>query len=220
MRTPRLITAGVVACLALPLTAQMTAPADEVGLVVASAEQAVPPLLAETIEKADRGDLVSLVRLSRAYRLGEAVDADLDRSLRYDGRIVARWSNINPRAENARHVVEALLRLAEARPRSSQRLLTHAATYFGAPEAQFRLGGLLLGRAAGDDVRERRAARWLLVAARKGHHDAQKALGGYLLTTRSEAGRMKGRYWLEAAAQAGGLTQPVSGHVARAGPVR
>jgi TPR repeat protein len=59
-------------------------------------------------------------------------------------------------------------------------MFLHAATYFGDPEAQYRLGRLFLSGDGGarDPVQ---AARWLKLAARQDHHLAQAVLGDMLV---------------------------------------
>ena len=63
-------------------------------------------------------------------------------------------------------------------PRSRQ-FYFHAASFFGDPKAQFELGRMML-HGEGGRANPRQAARWLKLAAAKGHVGAQ-ALLGYLL---------------------------------------
>jgi TPR repeat protein len=63
-------------------------------------------------------------------------------------------------------------------PRARQ-FYFHAASFFGDPKAQFELGRMIL-QGEGGKADPRQAARWLKLAAEKGHVGA-KALLGYLL---------------------------------------
>ena len=214
----RLLAALLVAFGALPLTAQATNPGvpdggerpQEVAAVTVSAGP-----MAALEAAAEGGDLEALAALSRHFREGSDTAIDPRRAINYDRRIVEGFAHVAAHSKDAATVVAAMLRLADAyahgvpdarlgpRRDVAQALLTHGASVFGDSEAQYRLGVLLLGRAGGDASAGRQAARWLLLAARKGHVAAQVALGQHLTLQSSEASRLKGAYWLETAARNG-----------------
>ena len=212
----RLLAALLVAFGALPLTAQATNPEvpknearpHEVAAITVSAGP-----MAALEAAAEGGDLEALAALSKHYREGSDKVIDPRRAIDYDRRIVEGFAHVAPRSRDAATVVAAMLRLADAyahgtpdvglgpRKGVAQALLTHGASVFGDSEAQYRLGVLML-ESAGEHVGEaRQAARWLLLAARKGHVAAQAALGRHLTLQSSEASRLKGTYWLETAAK-------------------
>ena len=64
-------------------------------------------------------------------------------------------------------------------PRTAESYLYRAASLFGDADAQFELGRFYLDARWGAP-RRRHAARWLALAARKGHHLAQSELGALL----------------------------------------
>ena len=225
----RLLAALLIAFGALPLTAQATNPKVPDGGAlpqdVAAVTVSAGPMAA--LEAAAKGgDLKALAALSKHFRDGSDEAVDPRKAIDYDRRIVEGFAHVAPHGKDAATVVAAMLRLADAyahgmphaglgaRKEIAQALLTHGASVFGDSEAQYRLGVLLL-ESAGEDVSEgRHAARWLLLAARKGHVAAQVALGQHLTLQSSEASRLKGAYWLETAAKGGvangrGLQQAV-----------
>jgi hypothetical protein len=72
-----------------------------------------------------------------------------------------------------------------------------AATHFGDPEAEYRLGRMCIEGAAGLGKDNMRAARWLQLAADKGHHGAQALLGHLLFTGDGvPSQRARGLMWL------------------------
>ena len=215
MPTPRKPLAAVLIALAtLPLTAQATNPQAGENRTAPQevAAASVSPL--ETLEAAAAGgDLAALAALAKHFREGASGVRDAGRAIGYDRKIAEGFAYVTPHSDDAITVVAAVLRLADAytkgvpearlEPRAdiAQALLTHGASVFGDREAQYRLGMLLLDGAGPDTSKERRAARWLLLAARKGHRAAQVVLGEHLVQQRSEASRLKGAYWLETAAK-------------------
>jgi TPR repeat protein len=84
----------------------------------------------------------------------------------------------------------------------------HAASYFGDPEAQYRLARLFLeAKIAGQDPK--RAVPWLVLAANKRHYEAQALLGRILF--RGELGRSQrasGLMWLIVAFDGPGANVP------------
>ncbi len=214
-RSGRIAAACLIAGLALPLTAQATNPlADQPRVSLAVTTPAADDSLGQVRLKAEAGDIGAMVEMSRAYRDATTVEADPVQAFRFDRLIVERHAGVEPASPDAALVAEAVVRLAETyrtglpaagispRPDLAMSLLTHGASYLGDPEAQYALGVILLEQAGADDREARHAARWLLLAARKGHVGAQVALGQHLSMQASEASRMRGAYWLETAAAA------------------
>ena len=75
-----------------------------------------------------------------------------------------------------------------------------AATDFGDPEAQYQLGRMYLEGAAGLVKDNMRAARWLALAAEKGHCGAQALLGHLLFSGEGvPRQRARGLMWLSVA---------------------
>ena len=73
--------------------------------------------------------------------------------------------------------------------------MLHAATYFGNADAQYRVGELYLHSA--DDPNPLQAARWLALAAHKGHVAAQARLGDLLFNgTGLKSEPAEGLMWL------------------------
>lgn len=212
IRRKRLLAAILIGFGALPLTAQATNP--EAGTPRMAVAMSVAGVPAAVEAAALAGNLDALSTMAVGYREGRSVERDLAKAVAYDRAITEGFANVTPRTPEADLVVAAILRLAESyrtglpeaglgrRPDLAVALLTHGASVFGDSEAQYRLGVALLEQ-AGNDAREaRRAARWLLLAARKGHVEAQVALGTHLARQSSEASRLRGAHWLEAAARA------------------
>jgi len=84
----------------------------------------------------------------------------------------------------------------------SIKLLMHAASYFGDADAQFRVGEMYLDKnELGDNPIQ--SARWLSLAAKKGHVPAQARLGDILFNGDGglKANRVEGLMWLSVANQ-------------------
>src|SRR5690606_27693867 len=84
----------------------------------------------------------------------------------------------------------------------SHALLMHAATYFGDAEAQYQVGRLYLDPAE-LGVNPLQSARWLSLAARKGHGAAQALLGEMLFNGFEgvHPNQVEGLMWLTMARQ-------------------
>jgi TPR repeat protein len=82
-------------------------------------------------------------------------------------------------------------------PERALEMFQFAATNFGDPEAQYRLARMYLDGAAGLAKDNMRAARWLQLAADKGHHGAQALLGHLLFMGDGvPSQRARGLMWL------------------------
>jgi len=137
---------------------------------------------------ADQGQPVAQWKLGRMYADGDGVPRDDLRAFNYFSQIANSHPDEAPGTPQARFVANAFVALGHyyligipnskitvdsARARD---MFGYAATYFGDADAQYELGRLYLG-ASGDP---HQAARWLRLAATKGHCRAEVALGEML----------------------------------------
>ena len=91
----------------------------------------------------------------------------------------------------------------KADPERALEMFQVAATDFGDPEAQYRLARMYLEGSAGLAKDNMRAARWLALAAEKGHHGAEALLGDMLFRGDGvPRQRARGLMWLSVAANA------------------
>lgn len=159
---------------------------------------------------ARQGHPVALWKLGHMYAEGDGVERNDLTAFDYFRQLADGSTDINPREPRSRLVSRALVELADyylAGIPNSQvgrnigyavELLMHAATYFGDPEAQHELAMVYLEQ---EPVQPARAARWLLLSARKGHVMAQCELGKLLFSgAKGVTPRpMEGLMWLEIA---------------------
>lgn len=142
---------------------------------------------------AEQGVAAAQWKLGRMYAEGDGVGRNNLRAFEYFQRIANTHADDNPNTPQARFVANAFVSLGhyylEGIPNSSvradasraQQMYAYAASYFGDADAQFHLGRLLLaGQGGTKDPRQ--AARWLRLAANKGHSPAQALLGSLLFT--------------------------------------
>lgn len=169
---------------------------------------------------ADHGNEFALWQLGHMYAKGNGVPRDDYRAFEYFQKFADRNSNANPASPFARYVADAFIALGNyyltgiadspvvANPGVAQRMLTHAASYFGDPEAQYQLARLLLdGKSVNKDPK--RAVQWLNQAANKRHYQAQALLGRILFE--GEVGRRDaawGLMWLIVAFDGPGANVP------------
>lgn len=178
---------------------------------VGSVENA--PLTAmQALEKAAaNGQPTALWRLGVMYERGDGVDANQDKAFAYFSEIANSNAEASPTSPEARIIARSFLKIsnylhdgyegngmkAEESALNSKRLLLHAATYFGDSNAQFDLGNRYL---AGDGfaTNSMRGARWLSLAAQKGHVAAQAKLGDLLFNGDADYPRpVEGLMWLK-----------------------
>jgi hypothetical protein len=147
--------------------------------------------LAALEDAAAAGQPMALWQLGTMYENGEGVEQDLSKAFGYFSRIANEHADAAPRSLEADIVAEAFLKIAEYYARGlpeagipidaprSHAMINHAASYFGNANAQYQLGELYL-----DDTElgesPFQSARWLSLAARKGHAGAQARLGQLL----------------------------------------
>jgi uncharacterized protein len=169
---------------------------------------------------AENGNQLALWQLGHMYAKGDGVPADDYRAFEYFQKFADRNANVNPVSQSARYVADAFIVLARyhlsgipnspvtANAGRAQRMLTHAASYFGDPEAQYQLARMHLdGKSSEQDPK--RAMPWLVMAAKKRHYEAQALLGRILF--QGEHGRRQpasGLMWLIIAYDGPGANVP------------
>ena len=139
---------------------------------------------------ADKGHRGALWKLGRMYAEGDGVPEDDLAAYRIFERIVREQENGGTSGSNNAYFASAVVALADYLQRGipgsveinlprARQFYFHAASFFGDPKAQFELGMMTLN-GEGGRANPRQAARWLKLAAAKGHTRA-RALLGYLL---------------------------------------
>jgi len=138
---------------------------------------------------AEQGQPVAQWKLGRMYADGDGVPRDDLRAFNYFSQVANSHPDEAPGTPQARFVANAFVALGHyyltgipnskittdrARARD---MFGYAATYFGDADAQYELGRLYLSSAPSDP---HQAARWLQLAATKGHCRAEVALGDML----------------------------------------
>jgi len=162
---------------------------------------------------AEKGYPAALWKLARMYASGDGVKEDDVKAFEIYYRIANEHADGDPRAADARFVADAFVELGNyyrtgipggvpADHSRARRFFAYAASYFGDPEAQFRLGEMYL-EGLGGERNERQAARWFKLAAEKGHAGAQAQLGQLLVKGVGLArNAARGLMWLSLARQA------------------
>lgn len=137
---------------------------------------------------AENGDALALWKLGRIYADGEGVKENDYKAFQYFAQIANRYADENPRAPQAGIVSEAFVSLGnyylsgipdspvKANPRIALNVFTHAASYFGSAEAQYRLARMYLD-GQGIKAQPRVGIKWLAIAAKNNHPMAQAELG-------------------------------------------
>lgn len=142
-------------------------------------------------QAAEEGNAVAQWKVGRMYAEGEGTAEDDYKAFQMFSRIADAHADDNPYSPVSRVVANAFVNLGhyyrqgieganiKADPRRAVDLYTHAAVYFGDPEAQYALARLYLdGEVQRDSAR---AVRWLSLAASKNHVSAQATLGDMLV---------------------------------------
>jgi len=148
-----------------------------------------PSALTSLQYAAEQGQPVAQWKLGRMYADGDGVPRDDLRAFSYFSQIANSHPDEAPGTPQARFVANAFVALGHyyltgipnskiAADRARARdMFGYAATYFGDADAQYELGRLYLNSAPSDP---HQAARWLQLAATKGHCRAEVALGDML----------------------------------------
>lgn len=161
---------------------------------------------------AAEGHAPSQWQLGKMYANGDGVARDPLKAFEYFRAVANGHAEDSPRSPFARFVSDSFVELGnffrEGIPDSrivrnlgeAVNLFTYAATYFGDAEAQYQLARMYLD-GSGTERNPRRAMRWLLLAAKKGHGKAQAQLGRLLLTGDDgvKPHTVHGLMWLEIA---------------------
>jgi uncharacterized protein len=137
-------------------------------------------------------DIIAQWKLGRIYADGDGVKRDDLRAFEYFRGIADAYADEAPDTPQGRFIASAFVALGnyylEGIPDTAikpdadraRELFAYAASYFGDPEAQYRLGRLYLdGNSGLKDPKL--AVRWLSLAANKGQHQAQAMLGEMLV---------------------------------------
>jgi TPR repeat protein len=170
----------------------------------------------ETLRRAaDRGETLALWRIGNAYATGEGVPRDDLKAFDYFSRIVASYDEDSPSRRDRAIVASAFVALGtyasggiesagvRPDPAFALQMFRTAATSFGDANAQFCLARMYLdGVGIGKDSQQ--AARWLRLAADKGHPQAQARLGQLLFSGQEsiKPHRAQGLMWLTLAREA------------------
>lgn len=159
---------------------------------------------------ADSGHPAAQWKLGRMYAEGDGVTEDDLRAFEYFNQIVSAHAEDSPSSPQAPYVSSAFVALGSyyvngiddvVRPNAgrAREIFTYAASYFGDGLAQTNLGRMYL-EGIGGERDPRQAARWFLLAARKGQVEAQFRLGEMLTNgTDIEPNPVHGLMWLTVA---------------------
>lgn len=173
---------------------------------------ATPERIAALESAAAAGDAMALWQLGVMYENGEGVAQDKGKAFGYFAQIADQHADTAPRGLEAGIVAHSFVKMGEyyqdgvpeaGIPKDdayATKLILHAASYFGDADAQYRVGELYLDpKELGDNPIQ--SARWLSLAARKGHAPAQAKLGNMLFNGEGDlpANRVEGLMWLTVA---------------------
>ena len=187
----------------------MASALDGAGGGISSADQ-----VAALQDAAAAGDPMALWQLGLMYESGEGVAQDKAKAFGYFSQIADQHADAAPRGTEADIVAHSFVKMGEyykeglpeagvAKDEAySAKLILHAASYFGDADAQYRVGELYLDDSElGDNPLQ--SARWLSLAARKGHAPAQAKLGDILFNGDGglEANPVEGLMWLTVASR-------------------
>ncbi|MEN3930983.1 tetratricopeptide repeat protein [Microvirga sp. W0021] len=160
---------------------------------------------------ATQGHSLALWKLGRMYADGDGVPRDDLKAFEYFSKLADENAEENPGSANAAVVSSAFVALGtyfldgikgtyvESNPARAYDMFHYAASYFSDPNAQYSLARLYIdGNGCSRDPRQ--AARWLNLAAEKGHYPSQALLGHLLVNgTGVPKERVKGLMWLSVA---------------------
>jgi TPR repeat protein len=157
---------------------------------------------------AESGHPAAQWKLGRMYARGDGVARDDLKAFEYFNRIIAAHAEDAPSSPQAPFVANAFVEVGSyymtgidnsaVQPNvgRAREIFTYAASYFGDALAQVNLGRMYLDGIGGDRD-PRQAARWFLLAARKGQLDAQVRLGELLTSGQEiEPNPVHGLMWL------------------------
>jgi TPR repeat protein len=170
-------------------------------------------LVAALEDAALAGQPMALYQLGLMYESGEGVARDPVKAFGYFSQIADEHADTAPKGVEADIVAQSFLKVGEyyrtglpeaGIPKNesySNKLVMHAASYFGDADAQFKVGEMFLDeKELGDSPLQ--SARWLNLAARKGHAGAQAKLGAMLFNGEGiTADQVEGLMWLTVASR-------------------
>jgi len=153
------------------------------------------------------GQPMALWRLGTMYEDGDGVAKDDVKAFGYFSEIANDHADAAPKGLDADIVAQSFVKMGDyyekglpdagisVDPERAEQLLLHAATYFGNADAQYRVGELYL--TSPTDPNPLQGARWLSLAAHKGHVAAQAKLGDLLFNGAGiKAAPTEGLMWL------------------------
>jgi TPR repeat protein len=162
-------------------------------------------------DAAELGHPTAQWKLGRMYAEGDGVAEDDYTAFQYFSRVVTEHADDLPGSAEAPFVANAFVEIggyyltgisnAGIEPNASRarEIFTYAASYFGDAAAQYQLGRMYLD-GVGVEQDPRQAARWFMLAARKGQVEAQAELGRLLASGEGLAvDRAQGLMWLTVA---------------------
>ena len=164
-------------------------------------------------DAAAAGQPMALWQLGLMYENGEGVQKDPVKAFGYFSQIADEHADAAPKGVEADIVAQSFVKIGEyyreglpeaGIPKDqdySNKLVMHAASYFGDADAQYRVGKLYLDdEELGDNPLQ--SARWLSLAARKGHAGAQAQLGNMLFNGDGiDPNPIEGLMWLTVASR-------------------
>ncbi len=179
----------------------------------ASVDLSSDNLLYALQDAAEAGQPIAMWQLGLMYESGVGVEKDPSRAFHYFSQIANNHADAPPRSLDADIVAQSFVKMGDyylhgvpdagiyADTDRAHALMMHAASYFGDADAQYRVGVMFLDpEALGTNPLQ--SARWLSLAARKGHPGAQARLGALLFNGEGiEAQPVEGLMWLNIAAR-------------------
>jgi hypothetical protein len=168
--------------------------------------------IAELERAAALGNIVAMWRLGRLHAEGDGVPQDDFKAFQLFSQIIQARRGENRESPDAGVVARAMVATGaywlegipnspvKASPQRALDLFSHAALYFGDSQAQYSLARMYI-EGTGVPKDAVRAARWLNLAAEKGHVYAQAVLGQMLFAGSRSLPRQpaRGLMWLHAA---------------------
>ncbi len=142
---------------------------------------------------AENGQIGATWKLARMYAQGDGVTRNDYEAFKFFSEIAQQ--DVEPSSPEETYISDALVALGaylkqgipgspiEADPSTAQDYYTRAAANYRNANAQFELGKMLLTGEGGSRKSTKQAARWLQLAAEKGHAGAQATLGNLLFQT-------------------------------------
>ncbi len=168
----------------------------------------------EALEDAARnGEVMALWKLGRMYADGDGVKQSDQRAFEYFRTLADSHAEETPGTTPAVFVAKAFIEIGSyyltgipnyVKPDAGRahQMFSYAASYFGDPDAQYRLGRTYLD-GQGTAKSPKQAARWLSNAAGKGQYQAQAVFGAMLFKGESvPRDAAKGLMWLTLARDA------------------